>query len=70
VTDAELIGARVEARDLGSGKLLGTRVISSNHSYKSGSALEAHFGLGKHDRVTVSVVLPSWQRREFRVTVR
>jgi hypothetical protein len=70
VSHADLIGARVEAREPATGRLLSTRWVHPNHSYKSGGALEVHFGLGKHDRVTVSVVLPSWQRREFRVTVR
>jgi hypothetical protein len=56
VSDAELIGARVEARDA-SGKLLGLRVLASNHSYKSGGALDAHFGLGAQMRVNLSVTL-------------
>jgi arylsulfatase A-like enzyme len=62
VSDAELIGARVEVLECGdsspdSTKLLGTRWIHSNHTYKSGGALEAHFGLGKHDRVDVRITL-------------
>jgi len=57
--DAELIGARVEAREPTSGRRLGTRWIHSNHSYKSGGALEAHFGLGKQEAVDVSVTLLS-----------
>ncbi len=54
ISDAELIGARVEARDA-NGTLLGMRVIASNHSYKSGGALDAHFGLGKQTRVNLAV---------------
>jgi hypothetical protein len=55
IKDAELIGARVEVHDPASEKLLGTRWIYSNHSYKSGGPLEAHFGLGK--RATVNIVV-------------
>ncbi len=70
VSDAELIGARVEVTESG-GKSShsprrGTRWIHSNHSYKSGGALEAHFGLGGHDRVDLKVVLPSGRTCEFR----
>jgi len=57
VRDAELIGARVEIHDPASGKLVGMRIIFSNHSYKSGCPLEAHFGLGKHDKINVKVTL-------------
>jgi hypothetical protein len=56
ISDAELIGARVEARDA-NGTLLGMRVIASNHSYKSGGALDAHFGLGKNTRANLTVTL-------------
>ena len=35
-----------------------TRWIHSSHSYKSGGALEAHFGLGKADTADLKVVLP------------
>jgi len=56
ISDAELIGARVEARDA-NGKLLGMRVIASNHSYKSGGALDAHFGLGKNTRADLTITL-------------
>ena len=57
VTDAELIGARVEVS--AKSKLLGMRVIAANHSYKSGGALDAHFGLGKQTKVDVKVTLPN-----------
>jgi len=42
VKDAELIGARVEVSARGMRQY---RWIHANHSYKSGGALEAHFGL-------------------------
>jgi catechol 2,3-dioxygenase-like lactoylglutathione lyase family enzyme len=56
VTDAELIGARVELTAPGMKQY---RWIHANHSYKSGGALEAHFGLGKQDKADVKVTLPS-----------
>jgi hypothetical protein len=52
---AELIGARVQLYEPASEKLLSTRWIYSNHSYKSGGPLEAHFGLGK--RATADIVV-------------
>lgn len=58
VSDAQLIGARVEVREPVSGKLLGTRWVTSHDSYKSGCPLEVHFGLGKVARVDVRVTLP------------
>ena len=61
VTDAELIGARIEARRPGGDELLGTRVVAADHSYKSGSPLEAHFGLGGIDRADLTVTLLSGQ---------
>jgi len=64
ISDAELIGARVEARDA-NGKLLGLRVIASNHSYKSGGALDAHFGLGKNARVNFTIILPNRKTYAF-----
>jgi len=65
VTDAELIGARVEVRDPSTDTLLGMRVIAANHSYKSGGALEAHVGLGTHARTAVTVTLPNGKRIAF-----
>jgi hypothetical protein len=56
VTDAALIGARVEVTAGGTKQY---RWIHADQSYKSGSALEAHFGLGKHDRADVRVTLLS-----------
>ncbi|MGD9498811.1 MAG: FG-GAP-like repeat-containing protein, partial [Armatimonadota bacterium] len=58
VSDAELIGARVEAREPGTGRLLGMRTVASHDSYKSGCPLEVHFGLGAHTTVALSVHLP------------
>ena len=58
ITHARLLGARIEVFEPGSTKRLGTRGIYSNHSYKSGSPPEAHFGLGKTSHVDVSVHLP------------
>jgi hypothetical protein len=59
VNDAALIGSRVEVRDAGAARLLGSRVIASDQGYKTGSPLEAHFGLGQHRCVDVDVILPS-----------
>jgi hypothetical protein len=58
IRDAALIGARIEIREPGTGRLFGTRWIHANHSYKSGGALEAHFGLGKRAAADLRVVLP------------
>lgn len=55
--DAEFVGARVEARDPATRALLGTRIVFSNHGYKTCNALDAHFGLGKRDVVEVKVTL-------------
>jgi hypothetical protein len=54
VKDAELIGARVELAADGKKQY---RWIHANHSYKSGGALEAHFGLGKATTAEVKVTL-------------
>jgi hypothetical protein len=62
VTDAELIGARVEVSKSGTKQY---RWIHSNHSYKSGGALEAHFGLGKHETVDVRVTLTTGKTVSF-----
>jgi hypothetical protein len=56
VKDAELIGARVELTAVGKKQY---RWIHPNHSYKSGGALDAHFGLGKASAADVKVTLPS-----------
>ena len=62
VKDAELIGARVEVTAPGKKQY---RWIHANHSYKSGGALEAHFGLGKQTKVDVKVTLPSGKTATF-----
>jgi catechol 2,3-dioxygenase-like lactoylglutathione lyase family enzyme len=65
VSAAELIGARIEAREPGTGRLLGTRWIHTNPSYKSSTALEAHFGLGKHEQADLSITLLNGKRYAF-----
>lgn len=65
ISHARLIGARVEVRSPATGQLLGTRWIHSNHAYKSGGPLEAHFGLGKHENVALSITLPGGRVVEF-----
>lgn len=56
VPHGELLGTRIEIRAAGSDRLLGSRVVASNHSYKSSSAPEAHFGLGDHEVVDLRIV--------------
>ena len=58
VSDAELIGARVEVREPHTGKLLGMRSVAANDSYKSGCPLEVHLGLGEHQQVDLAISLP------------
>jgi len=60
--DAELIGAKVE---LIAGGQKQHRWIHSNHTYKSGGALDAHFGLGKHEKADVVVTLPRGKSIRF-----
>jgi hypothetical protein len=60
--DAELIGAPVELTAAGKKQ---DRWIHSNHSYKSGSALEAHFGLGTATKADVKVTLLSGETKIF-----
>ena len=57
-SDAELLGARVEAHEPGTGRLLGMRAVASHDSYKSGCPLEVHFGLGEHATADLSIHLP------------
>jgi hypothetical protein len=66
IKDAGLIGARVQLYDPASEKLLGTRWMYSNHSYKSGGPLEAHFGLGKRASVNLVVTLPKGKTLKHR----
>jgi hypothetical protein len=62
VKDAELIGAKVELLAAGKRQF---RWIHANHSYKSGGALEAHFGLGKQSAADLKVTLPSGKTVSF-----
>jgi len=63
--DAELIGARVEVTAAGRKQ---SRWIHSNHSYKSGGALDAHFGLGQATSAEVKVTLLDGTTRTFPAT--
>jgi hypothetical protein len=60
--DAELIGARVELTAAGKQQY---RWIHSNHSYKSGGALDVHFGLGTATQADVKVTLLSGETKIF-----
>jgi arylsulfatase A-like enzyme len=60
--DAALIGARVE---LIAGDAKQYRWIHSNHTYKSGGALDAHFGLGTATHADVTVKLIDGRTRSF-----
>ncbi len=62
LTDAELIGARVELTADGKKQ---HRWIHSNHSYKSGGALDAHFGLGQATSAEVKVTLLNGMTKTF-----
>ena len=64
VSDPELVGAKVYVLD--GDKIVGTRHIFSNHAYKSGGALRAHFGLGKRKKISIVVNLPNGAERRFR----
>ena len=64
ISHARLIGSRVEIFDTQTGQHLGTRGVYTHHSYKTGSPLQVHFGLGAHDRVDLRVSLPSGERIE------
>jgi hypothetical protein len=60
VRDADLIGARVE---LTAGGRKQYRWIHSNHTYKSGGALDAHFGLGQATSADVTITLLDGQSK-------
>jgi hypothetical protein len=62
VTDAELIGARVELTADGKKQ---TRWIHSNHSYRTGTPLDVHFGLGKATSAEVTVNLIDGRQQIF-----
>ena len=71
VKDAELIGARVLVYESGragnpNARPLGMRTVHPNHSYKSGGAMEVHFGLGRHQSIDVMVVLTNGTSQVFR----
>jgi hypothetical protein len=61
----DIPGARVDAREPGTGELLGMRAVFANHSYRSGGALEAHFGLGTRETVDIKVTLLSGKTLTF-----
>jgi len=70
ISDHRLIGAHVLTYQAGSlsgatPRLLGMRAIHSNHSYRTGSPLEAHFGLGTHDRIDLLVKLINGEDKRF-----
>ena len=58
INHARLIGARVELFDPNTGHLIGFRGIYTNHTYKSSSALEAHFGIGKRSCADLRITFP------------
>jgi hypothetical protein len=62
LSPAELIGARVELSADGKKQ---HRWIHSNHSYKSGGALDAHFGLGTATSAEVKVTLLNGKSKTF-----
>ena len=62
VSHAELIGARVA---VAAGDMKQYRWIHSNHAYKSGGALDAHFGLGGATNADVKVTLLNGTTRAF-----
>ncbi len=61
-SDADLIGARIE---LTAGGAKQYRWIHPSHSYKSGGALEAHFGLGAAKQADVKATLPNGKTFQF-----
>jgi|GEM_PF-768402 len=62
IPDAELIGARIE---LTAGDRKQSRWIHSNRAYKSGGALDAHFGLGQATSAAVTVTLLDGRTKSF-----
>jgi len=62
LSDAELIGVKVELTAEGKKQ---HRWIHSNHSYKSGGQLDAHFGLGQAMSADVKVTLLSGKTQTF-----
>jgi hypothetical protein len=66
ISHAELIGARVERFDV-NGSTMGIRDVTGNQSYKSGGALDVHWGLGKSRNARFKVTLQSGKSLEIRV---
>ena len=66
IKDAELIGARIELTANGKKQY---RWKHSNHSYKSGGALNAHFGLGMARHADVTVTLLDGRSKTFTAIV-
>jgi hypothetical protein len=64
LSHAELIGAKVELTAEGKKQ---HRWIHSNHSYKSGGALDAHFGLGQATTADVKVTLLNGKTQTFEI---
>jgi hypothetical protein len=62
LSHAELIGAKVELTAEGKKQY---RWLHTNHSYKSGGALDAHFGLGKATSAEVKVTLLNGKTKTF-----
>ena len=62
LTHAEVIGARVEVSTGGRKQY---RWIHSNHTYKSGGALDAHFGLGSATNADIAVTLLNGTTRKL-----
>jgi hypothetical protein len=62
LSNAELIGAKVELTADGKKQY---RWLHTNHSYKSGGALDAHFGLGKATTADVKVTLLNGKTQTF-----
>jgi len=56
-SDATLLGGRVELFHPDDGRRLGTRHITTNRTYRTGSPLETHFGLGETETVNVRATL-------------
>ena len=65
ISDAALIGARVEVHAVKDGRLVSMRAVAPKQSYKSGSPLEVHVGLGRIEKVYVDMLLPGGHARRF-----
>lgn len=67
LSDAALIGARVE-RLASNGTNRGLRIVSSNHSYKSGGALDVHWGLAKDRSARFRITLLSGKSKTISIS--